>query len=78
MANLKAVVEIEGLHDVDETAALLGTSRITICRWLRDDKIMAVRVGDRVLICECEINRINAIRPPNQGPDILDMEISEI
>jgi excisionase family DNA binding protein len=42
----------------DDGAEMLGKGVATIWRWLRDDKIAAVRVGGWVLIPRKEIERL--------------------
>lgn len=42
----------------EEVAKLLGKGIATIWRWLRDDKISAVKVGGRIFIPKKEIERI--------------------
>ncbi|MBA7547221.1 hypothetical protein ES705_39628 [subsurface metagenome] len=50
--------EVEGGYGPEEAAETLGKGIATIWRWLRDDKIAAVRVGGRVLIPRKEIDRL--------------------
>jgi len=55
---LQVEAEVEGGYSPEEAAEMLGRGIATIWRWLRDDKIAAVRVGGRVLIPEMEIARL--------------------
>jgi len=50
-----AVVDAYGPEDA---AKLLGKGVATIWRWIRDGKILAVRIGGRTLIPEQEIERL--------------------
>jgi excisionase family DNA binding protein len=51
----------------EETASLLGKGIATIWRWIRDDKIIAVKVGGRTLIPRQEIERLKKQDLPDQG-----------
>ena len=42
--------EVEDGYGPEEAAEMLGKGIATVWRWLRDDKIAAVRIGGRVLI----------------------------
>ncbi len=50
----------------EEAASLLGKGIATIWRWIRDDKIIAVKVGGRTLIPRQEIERLKKQDLPNQ------------
>ena len=50
--------KVEDGYEPEEAAEMLGKGIVTIWRWLRDDKIAAVRVGGRVLIPRKEIERL--------------------
>ena len=59
MAKVTLMVEAEtDAYGPEETAKLLGKGEATIWRWLRDGKIVAVKVGGRTLIPEKEIERL--------------------
>ena len=59
MAKITLMVEAEtDAYGPEETAKLLGKGIATIWRWIRDGKILAVRVGGRTLIPEKEIERV--------------------
>ncbi len=58
---VKVTLMVEAETDAcgpEETAKLLGKGEATIWRWLRDGKILAVKVGGRTLIPEKEIERL--------------------
>ncbi len=50
----------------EEAAKLLDKGVATIWRWIRDEKILAVRIGGRTLIPEKEIERLQ------KEPDLPD------
>ena len=50
--------EVEDGYGPEEAAEMLGKGIATMWRWLRDDKIAAVRIGGRVLIPRKEIERL--------------------
>ena len=55
---IQVEAEVEEGYGPEEVAEMLGKGIATIWRWLRDDKIAAVRVGGRVLIPRKEIERL--------------------
>lgn len=50
--------QVEDGYGPEEAAEMLGKGIATMWRWLRDDKIAAVRIGGRVLIPKKEIERL--------------------
>ena len=57
----KVTIKVDAVADAygpEEAAKLLGKGVATIWRWIRDDKILAVRIGGRTLIPEKEIHRL--------------------
>ena len=59
MAKVTLMVEAEtDAYGPEETAKLLGKGEATIWRWIRDGKIMAVKIANRTLIPEKEIERL--------------------
>ncbi len=57
----KVTITVEAAIDAygpEETAKLLGRGIATVWRWIRDGKILTVRVGGRTLIPEKEIERL--------------------
>jgi len=54
----KVVVDMAEVCDVDEAAGLLGKGVATIWRWIKDNKIVVIRIGGRTLIPHSEIERI--------------------
>ena len=54
-------IKVEAVADACgpvEAAQLLGKGEATIWRWIRDDKILAVKIGGRTLIPQKEIQRL--------------------
>ncbi len=49
---------MERLYSVDEAAELLRLSHWTIWSWLKTGKLRGVKVGDRRLIRESELQRV--------------------
>lgn len=63
MTKVNIWVEAEtDAYGPEETAELLGKGVATIWRWIRDDKIIAVKVAGRVLIPKQEIERIKKVQ----------------
>lgn len=65
-------IKVDAVADAygpEETAKLLGKGVATIWRWIRSDKILAVRIGGRTLIPEREIERLK------KEPDLPDRAI---
>ncbi len=54
----KVVIDLDEVYDVDEAANLLSRGVATIWRWIRDNKIVALRIGGRTLIPKSEIERL--------------------
>jgi len=49
----KVTIKVDAVADAygpQEVAKLLGKGEATIWRWIRSDKILAVRIGGRTLI----------------------------
>ena len=55
----KIIIDItDPYYSIEETYPLLGISRMTLFRWLKRNKIYALRIADRVLIPKIEIERL--------------------
>jgi excisionase family DNA binding protein len=57
----KVTIKVDAAADAyapEEAAKLLGKGIATIWRWIRSDKILAVRIGGRTLIPKREIDRL--------------------
>ena len=55
--SIKVEAEVDA-YGLEEAAQLLGRGEATMWRWIRDDKVLAVRIGGRTLIPEKEIARL--------------------
>ena len=60
MVKIKVWTDVEGVVSADEAAKLTGLGVATIWRWIRDEKINVVNMGDppRTLIPLSEVERI--------------------
>jgi len=68
----RVTIKVDAVADAygpEEAAKLLGKGVATIWRWIRSDKILAVRIGGRTLIPEKEIERLK------KEPDLPDRAI---
>jgi len=57
----KVTIKVDAVADAygpEEAAKLLGKGVATIWRWIRSEKILAVRIGGRTLIPKREIERL--------------------
>ncbi len=57
----KVTIKVDAVADAygpEEAAQLLGKGVATIWRWIRDEKILVVRIGGRTLIPEKEMERL--------------------
>ncbi len=65
----RVTIKVDAVADAygpEEAAKLLGKGEATIWRWIRDEKILVVRIGGRTLIPKKEIERLQRERdlPP--------------
>jgi len=59
----RVTIKVDAIADAygpEEAARLLGKGVATIWRWIRSEKILAVRIGGRTLIPEREIERLQS------------------
>jgi len=57
----KITIKVDAIADAyapEEAAKLLGKGIATIWRWIRDEKILVVRIGGRTLVPRREIERL--------------------
>jgi len=54
----KVVVDTAELEDTSEAARLLGIGYATLYRWIKEGKLIPLRVGGRTLIPKSEIERL--------------------
>jgi excisionase family DNA binding protein len=62
----KVTIKVDAVADAygpEEAAKLLGKGTATIWRWIRSEKILAVRIGGRTLIPKREIERLQKELP---------------
>jgi len=62
----KVTIRADAVADAygpEEAAKLLGKGVATIWRWIRSEKILAVRIGGRTLIPKKEIERLQKELP---------------
>lgn len=61
----RVTIKVDALVDdacgPEEAARLLGKGIATIWRWIRDEKILVVRIGGRTLIPKKEIERLQKV-----------------
>jgi excisionase family DNA binding protein len=55
---MESLVDTTKLKTIDEATELLNKTRMTLYRWLKDEKIMSVIIGGKQFIPLCEIDRI--------------------
>lgn len=55
---IKVEALVDGGYVPEEAAKPLGKEIATIWRWIREDKVMAVRMGRRTLIPGQEVERL--------------------
>jgi excisionase family DNA binding protein len=61
----RVTIKVDAVADAygpEEAAKLLGKGVATIWRWIRDEKILAIRIGGRTLIPKREIERLQKER----------------
>lgn len=61
---MKLNIDTADLKTIDETAAALKVYRTTIYRWLADSRLCGIRIGNRTLIPQTEIDRISKADTP--------------
>ena len=60
----RVTIKVDAVIDAygpEEAAKLLGKGEATIWRWIRDEKILVVRLGGRTLIPKKEIERLQKL-----------------
>ena len=58
----KLVVDTAELYDTNEAARLLGVGYATLYRWIKDGRLIPLRVGGRTLIPKTEVERLKGER----------------
>ena len=54
----KLVVDTAELYDTKEAAGILEIGYATLYRWIKDGKLIPLRIGGRTLIPKSEIERL--------------------
>ena len=54
----KIIVDTAEIYDTIEASRLLGIGYATLYRWIKDSKLIAIKMGGRTLIPKSEIDRI--------------------
>jgi len=62
----KLIVDTAELYDTNEAARLLEIGYATLYRWIKDGKLIPLRVGGRTLIPKSEIERLKMKRLLNR------------
>lgn len=52
------VIDIPGLYDPKQAAKTLNVGYATIFRWIKAGKLIPLRIGNRTLIPQSEIERV--------------------
>jgi excisionase family DNA binding protein len=63
----KVTIKVDAVVDAygpEEAAKLLDKGVATIWRWIRSERILAVRIGGRTLIPKREVERLQKELPP--------------
>ena len=56
--NMKVVIDTSTLQTIDQAATQLKVARMTIYRWLKEERICGVKIGNKTLFPQSEIDRI--------------------
>ncbi len=62
---VRVTIKVDAVTDAygpEEAAKLLGKGVATIWRWIRNEKILVVRIGGRTLVPKREIERLQKER----------------
>ena len=54
----KLVVDTAELYDTNEAARLLGIGYATLYRWIKDGRLIPLRISGRTLIPKSEVERL--------------------
>jgi len=55
---MKVIIDTTQVYDTKEAAKLLHISYMTLYRWIKDGKIIPLKLNHRTLIPKSEINRL--------------------
>jgi excisionase family DNA binding protein len=59
----KLVVDTAEIYDTTEAARLLGIGYATLYRWIKDGKLIPLRISGRTLIPKSEVERLKSEAP---------------
>ncbi|GAI75046.1 unnamed protein product [marine sediment metagenome] len=54
----KLIVDTEEIYETNEAARLLGIGYATLYRWIKDGKLIPLRIGGRTFIPKSEVERL--------------------
>lgn len=55
---IKLIVDATEVYTIGDAAQLLGVTPMTIYRWMKQSKIIPLKIGRRTLIPKSEVGRI--------------------
>jgi len=68
----KIAVDTGEVYDANEAAKLIGIGYATLYRWIKANKIIAVKLAGRTLIPKSEVDRVKGARASViSGPEAL-------
>jgi len=54
----KIFIDTDELYDTTEAARLIGIGYVTLYRWIKNGKLIPLRIGGRTFITKSEIERV--------------------
>lgn len=61
MAKLKVEIEVQGAHNVEETAAILHIGVATVWRWIKKGELTSFKLAGRTLIPATSIREVEKL-----------------
>ena len=58
----KRVVDTGEFYDTEEAARLIGIGIATVWRWIKANKIIAIKIAGRTLIPKSEVERLKLLK----------------
>lgn len=58
----KIVVDTGEFYDTEEAARLIGIGIATVWRWIKANKIIAIKIAGRTLIPKSEVERLKLLK----------------
>ena len=65
----KLVVDTLELHDPNEAARLIGIGYATLYRWIKEGKLIPLRISGRTFIPKSEVERLRNERENKEATD---------